>query len=128
MDGYAILIDSVFVSFCWFFGNYPRLLIGRPIAIMYFLARKIMLSGNSSCKHFFTLSEDSVRSGKIKPQRAQSTQRVVIFLFLPLCALRVLCGFPKPYFENIKKYPIFWSLQHEITQASTTESLPKTQK
>ena len=42
---------------------------------------------------------------KIKPQRTQRAQRVVIFLFHPLCVLCALCGFPKPYFENIKKSP-----------------------
>ena len=34
--------------------------------------------------------------------------------FAPSVSLCVLCGFPKPYFENIKKSPGFWSLQREI--------------
>jgi hypothetical protein len=51
---------------------------------------------------------------KIKPQR---TQRVVIFPFRLLCVLCVLCGFPKPYFENIKKSLRFWSLQLKIPES-----------
>ena len=62
------------------------------------------------CMHFFTLPEDPAMVKKIKPQRTQSTQRVVISLFRPLCVLR---GFPKPYFKNIKKSLEFWSLQRE---------------
>ena len=54
---------------------------------------------------------------KIKPQRAQ---RVVIFTFRPLCVLCVLCGFPKPYFENIKSLQCFNSLSREILKTQLT--------
>ncbi len=64
------------------------------------------------CMHF-SLFHDPVMARKIKPQRAQSTQRVVISLFRPLCVLCALCGFPKPCIENIKKSLEFWSLQRE---------------
>jgi len=92
------------------------------------------------CTHFFTLPEDPVmvmrcrhsqdRASppsalrKIKPQRAQRiTESCYFYLSYPLCPLWFS---KKPYFENIKKSPGFWSPQREITQASTTESLPTT--
>jgi hypothetical protein len=57
--------------------------------------------------YFFTVPEDLVMVRKIKPQRAQritEDHRELLFSsFVPSVSLCALCGFPKPYFENIKK-------------------------
>ena len=50
------------------------------------LELKNRLSGNSSCKHFFTLPESLVMVWKIKPQRAQrDTESCYFSLLSPLC-------------------------------------------
>jgi hypothetical protein len=68
------------------------------------------------CMHFFTLPEDPVMPRKIKPQRTQRITESCYFFYLspPLCHSVSSVVFRKPYFENIKKYPGFWSPQREM--------------
>ncbi len=97
------------------------------------------------CMHLFTLPEDPVmvmrcrhsqdRAStpsalrKIKPQRAQRiTESCYFYLSPPLCHSVSSVVFQKTLFRKYQKSPGFWSPQREITQASTTESLPKTHK
>ena len=83
------------------------------------------------CMHFFTLTKDPVvvmrcrhsqdRAStpsalrNIKPQRAQRiTESCYFCLSPPLCRSVSSVVFRKPYFENIKKSPGFWSPQREM--------------
>jgi hypothetical protein len=63
------------------------------------------------CMHFSTLPEGPVMQGRLNHIEHRGSQRVVIFIFSSFCTL---CGFPKLYFENIKKSPGFWSPQREM--------------
>jgi len=56
------------------------------------------LSGNSRCTHPSTLPENLVMARKIKPQRAQRIERVVIFILRPLSRLSV----SSVVFRNLK--------------------------
>ncbi len=57
---------------------------------------------------------------KIKPQRTQSAQRVVIFIFRSLCVLCALCGFPNLISKISKSLRGFNSLSREIPMTQLT--------
>ncbi len=79
------------------------------------------------CRHSQDRASTPSALRTVKPQRAHRiTESCYFYLSPPLCLLCLLWFSKKPYFENIKKSLGFWSPQREITQASTTESLPKT--
>ena len=68
----------------------------------------------ASASHFFNLPEDLVMVRKIKPQRSQRAQRVVIFIFRPLCVTLCPLWFSETLFRKYQKSSGFWSLQREI--------------
>ncbi len=84
------------------------------------------ISGNSRVHALFHFPRIQLWWGRLNHGDHREHGELLFLPFVPSVSLCALCGFPKLYFENVKKSPGFWSPQREITRSVDDRVVTKT--